>query len=87
MKPYGEILANSEDRPPFANGTEGDVWMSHWCEGCAHDTVEQGTGGCPLLMVAILGCKPAEWVPGPRDEDGHFSMADQWQCLEFKRIP
>jgi len=65
MPTYQQVLDESEDRPPFANGTEGDAWMSGWClrEGarCKHETADRGE--CPLMDVVIMdGRTPRQWI-------------------------
>jgi hypothetical protein len=68
MPPYGRVRDNAEARLAFANGTEGDAWMSGWClrEGayCKHDTMQRGGDiACPLLDVALLDeSTPRQWV-------------------------
>lgn len=67
MPTYATVAKNAEQRPAFANGTEGEAWMSGWClrEGayCRHDSMQRGGDiACPLLDVAMLEDKtPAEW--------------------------
>lgn len=85
---YDDAFAQSSDRAPFSNGTEGFAWESNWCDRCLRDAPFRnglkGATGCPLLLVAITGRTPAEWLDGPRDEHGRYSMADQYVCVEFK---
>jgi hypothetical protein len=69
MPDYDDVLKRSSERSPFANGTEGEAWMSAWCSRpgakCVRD--EQYGGGpekaaCPLLDVALFENRtPAEW--------------------------
>lgn len=44
-----------------SNGTEGDVFMSHWCFRCIKES------GCTILMGAMAGKNPKQWV---REDDG-----------------
>src|SRR5215211_2299663 len=84
---YADALARSRDVPAFANGTEGHGWMANWCDRCLRDAPFRniGTGsGCPLILVALQGRTPAEWLDGPRDEHGAYSIAGQYSCVEFK---
>jgi hypothetical protein len=55
--PEGELYMPS-------NGTEGDMFMSHWCRVCAN---ENGDGNdrevCWILTGALaLGEQPPEWM-------------------------
>lgn len=84
---YEDALARSRDRRPFANGTEGYGWTETWCARCLHDAPFRNMGkgsGCPLMMVALLDRTPAEWLDGPRDEHGRYSIEDQYHCIEFR---
>lgn len=84
---FDDAFKRSRDRSPFSNGTEGHDWMANWCDRCLRDapfrTMGKGTG-CPLIQVALLDRTPAEWLDGPRDEQGRYSIADQYTCIEFK---
>jgi hypothetical protein len=84
---YDDALRRSRDEPAFSNGTEGFEWTSNWCDRCLRDAPFRNTGkgsGCPLIMVAFMDRTPAEWLDGPRDEHGRYSMADQYHCIEFR---
>lgn len=71
---FDDVMANAQHRPPFANGTEWDVWSFVWCEQCVNEP------GCPLIDVAIVMERtPAEWVidiPG--------SLHSPYRCTEFE---
>ncbi|RZQ59817.1 hypothetical protein [Amycolatopsis suaedae] len=85
---YDDILARSIDEPAFSNGTEGDAWTAKWCCRCLRDAPFRNMGrgsGCPILLVTMMGRRPAELLDGPRDEQGRYSMADQYTCVEFRR--
>jgi hypothetical protein len=64
----------------FSNGSEYEVWASHWCRKCARDemgTAPEGTY-CPILGVALLDNKvPPQWSPGDND------LHDRYHCSEF----
>lgn len=65
---------------PFSNGTEGEAWMDQWCNHCLHDQAPpEDSGGCPLLLVALLGNTPAEWVP-----DRPLSLGHQYRCTAYQ---
>lgn len=42
----------------FPNGFEGEAWMDHWCHNCEHS---EGSDGCVLIAVAMLGKVPYDW--------------------------
>jgi hypothetical protein len=88
MRTLAEIEADARDQRPFANGTEGYGWMGNWCyRPCLHDLPFQNDispRGCPIILVAFLGKTPAEFLDGPRDEQGLYSIEDQYHCIEFR---
>jgi hypothetical protein len=47
---------NGEQYTP-SNGTEGEIFMSRWCEACHHDRNED----CEILMQALCHEEPTEW--------------------------
>lgn len=86
MRTYDEAYAAAREGSPFSNGTEGYGWMENWCERCVHD-VDAGKvdgAGCPLVLVALMGRTPSEWLDGPRDEHGRYSIQGQYHCVEFR---
>jgi hypothetical protein len=92
MRSLDEVIKTSPERSPFCNGTEGHDWMYRWCDRCQHP-VEKAwqayndgkrktqlkgyEGGCPLLMAALVGHTPAEWL---EQEEG----LDRYHCIEFR---
>lgn len=84
---YDDVFARSRPVPAFSNGTEGYGWMDSWCHRCLRDapfrTMGKGSG-CPIIMVAMLDRTPAEFLDGPRDEQGRYSIAHQYTCVEFR---
>jgi hypothetical protein len=32
----------------------------------------------------MTGQTPDEWLDGPRDEEGRYSIADQYHCINFR---
>lgn len=75
------------DVPPFSNSDEGYGWTASWCDRCLVDApFRNGISptGCPLLIIALTGRTPAEWIDGPRDEHGRYSIADQYHCVNFR---
>jgi hypothetical protein len=86
MRTYDEAFAAAKDQSPFSNGTEGHAWMANWCESCTNDSpelVDRGEG-CPLIMVALMGRTPAEWID--QTADGHY-LGDTYHCTEFRERP
>lgn len=48
-------LSEATQSRPFSNGTEGDAWMSVWCELCVHDHgihADSGEPGCERMWGA-----------------------------------
>lgn len=85
-------LALACESVPFSNGTEGDAWISAWCEYCAHDhgasdDHESCGDGCNLILHAMLGAPndeypwPEAWMPEPDDGD-HF-LPSRMICGQF----
>lgn len=71
---FGDELARARTGAPFANGYEGESWMSLWCQDCTH------RNGCPLLDVALFGRTPAAWQL--REPDG----LNRYTCEEHQEI-
>ena len=60
-----------------ANGTDGMLFMAHFCEGCKRDQVfqETGEGGCPIAAASLMydvdeEGYPKEWIKNVGDVDG-----------------
>ena len=95
MRSYEEAEAAARDTPPFSNGTEIHAWMENWCwRPClnpaekAWQDYESGKrrtaptrfpGGCPLILLAMSGKTPAEWL-----EQDRRRLGDQYHCIEFR---
>lgn len=62
--------------------------MANWCHRCLVDAPYRnglkGAIGCQLIVTALTGQTPAEWIDGPRDEYGRYSLADQYHCVNFR---
>lgn len=88
MRSVDEIMADARDVPAFSNGTEGYGWQDNWCARCLREAPLRnglkGAQGCPLIFVAMMSKTPIEWFEGPRDEQGRYSIADQYHCIEFR---
>jgi|GEM_PF-2357142 len=79
---YDEAYAKAAEGSPFSNSTEGECWMANNCHRCVHDAPtrrDEWDKGCPLIMVALLGKTPAEWMR----KDG-FRLGDQYTCVFFR---
>jgi hypothetical protein len=79
---YKDAEAQAADRPAFSNGTEGYAWMANWCDRCVHEADPDTNGGCPLLLVSMLGKTPAQWT-----EVDRRSLGSQYTCSEFEAVP
>lgn len=94
MRSYPEAEAAARDTPPFSNGTEIHGWMENWCWAPCLNPAEKAwqdyetgkrktaptkfPGGCPLILLAMNGKTPAEWLEQP---DG---SPDRFHCIEFR---
>lgn len=89
MRSYDEIWASARDEWPFSNGTEWEAWAENWCYAPCHNPVEvawqryeEGKrktnpgGGCPLILCAMMGRIPNEWLEQP--------SGDRYHCIEFR---
>ncbi len=72
----------------FSNGTEGEAWMSAWCNHCARDHGMHNGGAeqpmCDLILQTMLGRDstwPEGWLPEP--DDGDFYLPSRIVCLAF----
>lgn len=94
MRSYQEIIETARDVSPFSNGTEWEMWAAHWCWRPCMNPVElayqrwsegegpepsENTGGCPLILAAMMGKTPTEWLEQPDDNP------DRYHCIEFRR--
>ncbi|SDX52448.1 hypothetical protein SAMN05216215_10122 [Saccharopolyspora shandongensis] len=84
---YDEVWNRAREGSPFSNGTEGYGWMAAWCDNCLRDAPFRNgisNNGCPIILVAQLGRTPAEFLDGPRDEHGRYSIGQQYTCIEYR---
>jgi hypothetical protein len=88
---YDEAFARSLDKPPFSNGDEGYGWMWNNCDRCVHDKPareDHPEDGCPLILLAMIGRTPAEWLDqkriGPKGPLEPYGIADQYRCMYFR---
>lgn len=98
MRTYEEIYATARDTPPFSNGTEGYGWMENWCWAPCHNPAEKAwqdyevgkrktapkefPGGCPLIICAMMGRTPTEWLD--QWKEGEPYPIDRFHCIEFR---
>jgi hypothetical protein len=59
----------------FSNGYEWDCWSSKWCKRCINDI----NNDCPIIMNALMGNQPVEWVPSIEN-----SLYDRYLCIQFE---
>jgi hypothetical protein len=68
MRTLDEIEKSAREQSPFSNGDIGYGWMANWCDRCLVDApFRNGISprGCPIIMVALLGKTPIEWIEQP----------------------
>jgi hypothetical protein len=87
---YDDAFERAADKRPFANGDEGYGWMGANCGSCIHDKPareDHPENGCPLIMVALVGKTPTEWldqkVTGPHGYEP-YSIEDQYRCMYWR---
>ena len=66
----------------FSNSTEWEMWSANWCDVCKVDEAARDRGqydkGCPLILQALSGFIPAEWM----EQSG--IRYDQYHCINFR---
>lgn len=85
MDDYDTCFERASDAAPFSNSDDGRDWMDAHCGRCFHDKpARQGhdANGCPLVLVALMGRTPAEWMRG--DPAEQTSFADKYTCVMFR---
>lgn len=83
-------LADATKSVPFSSGTEGEAWMSKWCDYCAHDHASHDEtynpdGLCQVIGLAMVERPfrwPEVWLPEP--DDGSFSLPSRLICGQFE---
>jgi hypothetical protein len=84
---YDRLYDEAHDEPAFSNSDEGMGWMDANCATCVHDKpARQGDdgNGCPLVLITLMGKRPAQFLDGPRNESGLYSLARQYVCVEYR---
>ena len=62
----------------FANGTEGDAWMTVWCNECANDA----DGTCPIVNRLLF--EPDEVPPEIIEQpDGEYHLPPLHLCTAY----
>lgn len=83
MRTYDEAFDAAIDERPFSNGSQGEGWMANNCDRCVHDKAARSNNpgeGCPLVLVALMGRTPAEWL-APTEEAWIYG---NFTCIEFR---
>jgi hypothetical protein len=79
---FEEAQATAREVSPFSNGTEGECWMENNCHRCINDAPtrrDEWDKGCPLIMVALLGKTPVEWM-----ETNPYGLGNRYMCIYFR---
>jgi hypothetical protein len=77
--------ATPREGMPFSNSDEGLAFTANWCDRCIHDKpARQGRyeDGCRILLTAICGQTPGEWIEQEWGEKG--PPIDRYHCIEFR---
>ena len=58
-----DAIFRCPDGEPYlpSNGTEGEIFMGHWCDRCQKDQFEAGGDSCAILLNTLCGKQPDEW--------------------------
>ncbi|WP_406168971.1 hypothetical protein [Streptomyces sp. NBC_00996] len=83
MRTYDEAFAAARDESTFSNSSQWEVWSAKNCDRCIHDKpARQGDdgNGCPLILVALMDKRPAEWLTQTEEQE---IFAD-YTCTEFR---
>lgn len=83
MRTFDEALAAARDESTFSNSSQWEVWSAKNCDRCIHDKParqEDAANGCPLILVALMDKRPAEWLT-QTEEDEVFA---NYTCTEFR---
>lgn len=88
---FDDAYARSTEEHTFSNSTMWEIWSGNWCARCKREAPLRaglkGQIGCPLVAVALLGRKPAEWLRQPDSEietENGYDVANIFHCIEFR---
>jgi hypothetical protein len=48
-----------------SNGTDGDIFISMWCENCKRDPASRNSEAktqCQILFNSLIGKQPKQWI-------------------------
>ncbi|MET7477958.1 hypothetical protein ABZT17_26825 [Streptomyces sp. NPDC005648] len=83
MRTYDEAIKDARSEGTFSNSSQWDVWSAKNCDRCVHDKPARQNdeaNGCPLILIALEGKRPAEWLTQTEEQEIH---AD-YTCTEFR---
>jgi hypothetical protein len=83
MRTYDEAVKDARDETTFSNSSQWDIWSAKNCDRCFWDKParqEDPAKGCPLILIALDGKRPAEWLLQSEEAAIH---AD-YTCTEFR---
>jgi hypothetical protein len=75
------LWEQSRDQPPFSN-SDGYAWFEANCTTCIWEKpARQGDegNGCPLVLLALVGRTPAQWIAGNPDD-----ISSKYTCIEYR---
>lgn len=79
------IYVNARNERAFSNNTDWEIWSYNWCENdCVHDDAyqrDQTNEGCPIVLAALLGRTPREWLPGDPNDS---TCGSQYTCIFYR---
>ncbi|MGC9540214.1 hypothetical protein [Streptomyces sp. UG1] len=83
MRTYDEAFTAARDGSTFSNSSQWEVWAAKNCNRCIHDKpARQGddANGCPLILIALMGKRPAEWLTQTEEQ----AVYADYTCTEFR---
>jgi hypothetical protein len=76
-------VSNNSGAPAFSNSDDYELWAANWCRRCLIDApFREGRSdtGCDILLTALVGIKPAEWLELPAERRPY----DAYHCVNFR---
>lgn len=83
MRAYAEAVKEARDEHTFSNSSQWDIWSAKNCDRCFWDKpARQGdeANGCPLILIALEGKRPAEWLL----ESEQAAIHADYTCTEYR---